>query len=144
MFFKKKDPQQETTSSSSETSPGSMTRKPKSSYLSRKTGKSSQNLSKRHVRSSSGYSSHNEETTFRWKKSFSWNSNNCFITFLIFLQLQHIELSKLRITYAATGPLSRHWWQKNNWQLTKNSSQCKASSRSISNQRIEKSIKIIQ
>lgn len=59
------DPQHETTSSSSETSPGSMTRKSKSSYLSRKPGKSTQNLSKRHVRSSSGYSSHNEETTFR-------------------------------------------------------------------------------
>lgn len=62
----KKDPQQEDTTSSSETSPGSMTRKPKSSYLSRtKPGKSTQNLAKRHVRSSSGYSSHNEETTFR-------------------------------------------------------------------------------
>lgn len=66
-YIKKKDPQQEDTTSSSETSPGSMTRKPKSSYLSRtKPGKSTQNLAKRHVRSSSGYSSHNEETTFRF------------------------------------------------------------------------------
>lgn len=59
------DPQHETTSSSSETSPGSLNRKTKASYLSRKPGKSTQNLAKRHVRSSSGYSSHNEETTFR-------------------------------------------------------------------------------
>lgn len=65
LFDLTKDPQQETTSSSSETSPGSMSRKPKSAYLARKPGKSTQNLSKRHVRSSSGYSSHNEETTFR-------------------------------------------------------------------------------
>lgn len=59
------DPQDETTSSSSETSPASLTRKSKTAYPTRKTGKQSQNPTKRHVRSSSGYSSHNEETTFR-------------------------------------------------------------------------------
>lgn len=57
------DPQEESTSSS-ENSPTSITRKPKPPYSSRKSGKS-QNLPKRHVRSSSGYSSHNDETTFR-------------------------------------------------------------------------------
>uniref|UniRef100_T1GKZ6 Uncharacterized protein n=1 Tax=Megaselia scalaris TaxID=36166 RepID=T1GKZ6_MEGSC len=58
------DPQEDT-SSSSETTPTSMSRKGKPSFSSRKTAKSVQNLPKRHVRSSSGYSSHNEETTFR-------------------------------------------------------------------------------
>ncbi|XP_031619714.1 Down syndrome cell adhesion molecule-like protein Dscam2 isoform X2 [Contarinia nasturtii] len=65
--YRQRDQQQETTSSSSETSPGSMSRdsrKTKSAYLPRKPGKSVQNPTKRHVRSSSGYSSHNEETTF--------------------------------------------------------------------------------
>ncbi|XP_055315262.1 cell adhesion molecule Dscam2 isoform X3 [Sitodiplosis mosellana] len=62
-YRQREDQQQETTSSSSETS-GSLSRKSKSTYLSRKPGKSMQNLTKRHVRSSSGYSSHNEETTF--------------------------------------------------------------------------------
>ncbi|XP_031340632.1 Down syndrome cell adhesion molecule-like protein Dscam2 isoform X2 [Photinus pyralis] len=53
----------EGSSSSSETSPqsGSMGRKP---YPSRKGKSKAAPLSKRHVRSSSGYSSHNEETTF--------------------------------------------------------------------------------
>lgn len=59
------DPQDET-SSSSENSPSSLSRKSKPSYASRKSGKSAQSLPKRHVRSSSGYSSHNEETTFRY------------------------------------------------------------------------------
>ncbi|XP_037045508.1 Down syndrome cell adhesion molecule-like protein Dscam2 isoform X1 [Bradysia coprophila] len=58
-----RDPQDET-SSSSENSPSSLSRKSKPSYPSRKSGKSAQSLAKRHVRSSSGYSSHNEETTF--------------------------------------------------------------------------------
>lgn len=53
------------TSTSSENSPTNSTRKHKTSYQSRKVSKSTQNLSKRHVRSSSGYSSHNDETTFR-------------------------------------------------------------------------------
>ena len=60
------DPHDET-SSSSETSPPSISRKPKA-FPSRKSGKSGANATKRHVRSSSGYSSHNEETTFRYKK----------------------------------------------------------------------------
>lgn len=52
------------TSSSSENSPSNVSRKSKPSYPSRKSAKSSA-MMKRHVRSSSGYSSHNEETTFR-------------------------------------------------------------------------------
>ncbi|XP_065077714.1 cell adhesion molecule Dscam1 isoform X2 [Ochlerotatus camptorhynchus] len=55
---------QDETSSSSENSPSSISRKSKPPYPPRKSAKSSQNLAKRHVRSSSGYSSHNEETTF--------------------------------------------------------------------------------
>lgn len=89
------DPQHETTSSSSETSPGSLNRKTKSSYLSRKPGKSTQNLAKRHVRSSSGYSSHNEETTFRWASIFwnVWKFNLKSVLIVYFTQFQHIELS---------------------------------------------------
>lgn len=59
-------------SSSSENSPSNVSRKHKASFSSRKTTKSSASGSgtssgvmKRHVRSSSGYSSHNDETTFR-------------------------------------------------------------------------------
>lgn len=48
-------------SSSSETSPASGTRKP---YVSRKSKSKAVPIGKRHVRSSSGYSSHNDETTF--------------------------------------------------------------------------------
>ncbi|CAD7083563.1 unnamed protein product [Hermetia illucens] len=55
---------QDETSSSSETTPTSISRKSKPPFSSRKSAKSSQNAPKRHVRSSSGYSSHNEETTF--------------------------------------------------------------------------------
>uniref|UniRef100_A0A4Y0BIQ2 Down syndrome cell adhesion molecule-like protein Dscam2 n=1 Tax=Anopheles funestus TaxID=62324 RepID=A0A4Y0BIQ2_ANOFN len=56
---------QDETSSSSENSPSSISRKSKPPYPPRKSAKAqSQNLPKRHVRSSSGYSSHNEETTF--------------------------------------------------------------------------------
>jgi hypothetical protein len=51
----------EESSSSSETSP-SDTRKP---YPSRKSKNKGQMMGKRQVRSSSGYSSHTEETTFR-------------------------------------------------------------------------------
>lgn len=57
------DNQEETSSTSSENSPTS--RKQKPPYASRKGAKSTQNVGKRQ-RSSSGYSSHNEETTFRW------------------------------------------------------------------------------
>jgi hypothetical protein len=52
-------------SSSSENSPSSLSRKLKPTYQTRKSGKSATSIAKRHVRSSSGYSSHNEETTFR-------------------------------------------------------------------------------
>ncbi|XP_036339946.1 uncharacterized protein LOC118749252 [Rhagoletis pomonella] len=54
---------QDETSSSSETTPTSLTRKSKPPFVARKGGKSGTS-GKRHVRSSSGYSSHNEETTF--------------------------------------------------------------------------------
>uniref|UniRef100_A0A1B0GF88 Down syndrome cell adhesion molecule-like protein Dscam2 n=1 Tax=Glossina morsitans morsitans TaxID=37546 RepID=A0A1B0GF88_GLOMM len=54
---------QDETSSSSETTPTSMSRKSKPPFASRKSGKTGTS-GKRHVRSSSGYSSHNEETTF--------------------------------------------------------------------------------
>ncbi|XP_022215405.2 Down syndrome cell adhesion molecule-like protein Dscam2 isoform X3 [Drosophila obscura] len=54
---------QDETSSSSETTPTSMTRKSKPPFAARKPGKPGTS-GKRHVRSSSGYSSHNEETTF--------------------------------------------------------------------------------
>lgn len=54
----------EETSSSSENSPSNVSRKHKPSYPTRKSAKASA-MMKRHVRSSSGYSSHNEETTFR-------------------------------------------------------------------------------
>lgn len=64
----------ECTSSSSETSPpsGSIGRKP---FPSRKgKGKTSGGpLNKRHVRSSSGYSSHNDETTFSISHAPSFN-----------------------------------------------------------------------
>lgn len=53
----------EETSSSSENSPSNVSRKHKPSYPTRKSAKPSA-MMKRHVRSSSGYSSHNEETTF--------------------------------------------------------------------------------
>lgn len=55
---------QDETSSSSETTPTSMTRKSKPPFAARKSSKPGTS-GKRHVRSSSGYSSHNEETTFR-------------------------------------------------------------------------------
>ncbi|XP_055380718.1 cell adhesion molecule Dscam2 isoform X2 [Condylostylus longicornis] len=56
---------QNETSSSSETTPTSLSRKSKPPFSTRKSGKATaQNFPKRHVRSSSGYSSHNEETTF--------------------------------------------------------------------------------
>lgn len=55
---------QDETSSSSETTPTSMNRKSKPPFAARKAGKPGTS-GKRHVRSSSGYSSHNEETTFR-------------------------------------------------------------------------------
>ena len=55
---------QDETSSSSETTPTSMSRKSKPPFASRKASKTG-TTGKRHVRSSSGYSSHNEETTFR-------------------------------------------------------------------------------
>lgn len=61
------DPRHEATSSSSETSPDSMSRKSKTSYLPRKSGKNPPNQLKRHVHSSSGYSSHNEEMTSRYQ-----------------------------------------------------------------------------
>lgn len=54
----------EESSSSSETSP-SGARKP---YPSRKSKNKGQVMGKRQVRSSSGYSSHTEETTFRYQK----------------------------------------------------------------------------
>ncbi|XP_055679736.1 cell adhesion molecule Dscam2 isoform X1 [Lutzomyia longipalpis] len=57
---------QDETSSSSENSPSNISaRKTKPPpYSARKGAKPAQNIPKRHVRSSSGYSSHNEETTF--------------------------------------------------------------------------------
>lgn len=55
----------EETSSSSENSPSNVSRKHKPTYPTRKSAKASA-MMKRHVRSSSGYSSHNEETTFRY------------------------------------------------------------------------------
>lgn len=59
----------EETSSSSENSPSNVSRKHKPSYQARKSAKASA-MMKRHMRSSSGYSSsHNEETTFRWVAS---------------------------------------------------------------------------
>lgn len=97
MIHKNKDQQQETTSSSSETS-GSLSRKSKSTYLSRKPGKSMQNLTKRHVRSSSGYSSHNEETTFRlvhfWILEFSLHFNDT----IIFVHIFRLAYRIIRIT----------------------------------------------
>uniref|UniRef100_A0A6P7FJH3 Down syndrome cell adhesion molecule-like protein Dscam2 isoform X4 n=1 Tax=Diabrotica virgifera virgifera TaxID=50390 RepID=A0A6P7FJH3_DIAVI len=62
----------EGSSSSSETSPpsGSVGRKP---YISRKGKVKATPLNKRHVRSSSGYSSHNEETTFSISHAPSFN-----------------------------------------------------------------------
>ncbi|XP_072378394.1 cell adhesion molecule Dscam1-like [Diabrotica undecimpunctata] len=62
----------EGSSSSSETSPpsGSVGRKP---YTSRKGKVKATPLNKRHVRSSSGYSSHNEETTFSISHAPSFN-----------------------------------------------------------------------
>lgn len=63
----------EGSSSSSETSPpsGSIGRKP---FQSRSKGKGKATpLNKRHVRSSSGYSSHNEETTFSISHAPSFN-----------------------------------------------------------------------
>jgi len=56
----------EETSSSSENSPSNVSRKHKPTYPTRKSAKASA-MMKRHVRSSSGYSSHNEETTFRYE-----------------------------------------------------------------------------
>lgn len=53
--------QKEESSSSSETSPSSG----RKSYPSRKAKGKGQAMGKRQVRSSSGYSSHTEETTFR-------------------------------------------------------------------------------
>ncbi|XP_070509703.1 cell adhesion molecule Dscam1 isoform X3 [Chironomus tepperi] len=53
----------EETSSSSENSPSNVSRKHKPTYPTRKSAKATA-MMKRHVRSSSGYSSHNEETTF--------------------------------------------------------------------------------
>ncbi|CRK92906.1 CLUMA_CG006322, isoform A, partial [Clunio marinus] len=53
----------EDTSSSSENSPTNLSTLHKQSYPSRKSARSSA-IMKRHVRSSSGYSSHNEETSF--------------------------------------------------------------------------------
>nr|XP_022920801.1 Down syndrome cell adhesion molecule-like protein Dscam2 isoform X2 [Onthophagus taurus] len=62
----------EGSSSSSETSPpsGSVGRKP---YPSRKGKSKAIAMSKRHVRSSSGYSSHNDETTFSISHAASFN-----------------------------------------------------------------------
>lgn len=62
----------ECTSSSSETSPpsGSIGRKP---YPTRKGKGKTGPLNKRHVRSSSGYSSHNDETTFSISHAPSFN-----------------------------------------------------------------------
>jgi hypothetical protein len=62
----------EGSSSSSETSPpsGSVGRKP---YPSRKGKAKAGALNKRHVRSSSGYSSHNDETTFSISHAPSFN-----------------------------------------------------------------------
>ena len=58
----------EETSSSSENSPSNVSRKHKPTYPTRKSAKATA-MMKRHVRSSSGYSSHNEETTFRYDTS---------------------------------------------------------------------------
>lgn len=64
-------------------------------------------------------------------------------THLLLFQLyfQHIELSKLRITYAATGSIP--WydrWEEINRQLTTNSSQSKVASRSIPNQCVKSTL----
>lgn len=62
-----------------------------------------------------------------------------FIPFQLYFQ--HIELSKLRITYAATGSIP--WydrWEEINRQLTTNSSQSKVASRSIPNQCVKSTL----
>lgn len=69
IFFKKltlsiTEETQDESSSSSDATPTSMSRKSKPPYGNRKAAKTG-TTSKRHIRSSSGYSSNHDETTFR-------------------------------------------------------------------------------
>lgn len=109
-------------SSSSETSPTTTStagnRKP---YLTRKGKTKSAPLGKRHVRSSSGYSSHNDETTFSISHAPSFNDRIHPPTRFSDLPLSDMDLEKAhkmaaaRNTTAGLTKLNREAFQINVW-----------------------------
>lgn len=128
------------TSSSSENSPSNVSRKHKPSYQARKSAKTSA-MMKRHMRSSSGYSSsHNEETTFRWvfcKKNTKRRDDTA--SFMKSFSFQHSKLpeQQLQGDWPTKSLFRRCQWRESrqkDFELTAFSWQPEVPTRSFSNQ----------